>query len=95
MKGRKAPIRIETISAEAADYAGCTVAFVYNPFGSEVLEAFLQRLESTATGERLLLIYANPVHSHVVDRKPWLKLSETFDVPHLSADVKAHVYTRV
>ena len=92
MKGRKAPIDVQTISAERADYSGCTIAFLYNSFGADVMRGFLHKLRADAGESLTMLIYANPVHARVIENHAWLRRGAVFQIPHLCGPVNALVY---
>lgn len=94
MKGRKAPIDVQTISAERADYSGCTIAFMYNSFGADVMNGFLQKLRADAENSLTMLIYAHPVHASVVDDQSWLTRRTSFQIPYLCGPLDALIYDR-
>jgi SAM-dependent methyltransferase len=63
-------IEILEMDATVLDFPpGNLVIFLYNPFGPEILEGVVAKLEQAVRdGYDVILIYENPVHHEVVDR---------------------------
>ena len=79
MTGRQAQARVVTGDARDADFSGATIAYMYNPFGAEIMRAVLAKL---AAMPGLTIVYANPVHEAVFSEFPRLTKAETFLAPY-------------
>lgn len=66
--------RIAIVHRDAAEFEpppGDVVAFLYNPFGPEVLERVVERLEARArSGAHVWIVYYNPLYADVITRSP-------------------------
>jgi tetratricopeptide (TPR) repeat protein len=78
--GAKYPLRaaIEIIEGNAVNVSvagGKVVLFMYNPFGTELMEQLRENIERRLQNEieHLFLIYHNPVEGRVFDQSPSLK----------------------
>jgi SAM-dependent methyltransferase len=74
MRGRRAPISVETAKAQDFDYSTATVLFLFDPFGAATLEPLLEQIGRDARGS-VRIAYANPTHDQVFERQPWLERS--------------------
>ena len=72
MRGRRAPISVETAAAQDFDYSAATVLFLFDPFGAATLDPLLEQVGRQAQG-RVRIAYANPKHDDVFLRQPWLE----------------------
>lgn len=76
---RKGAGPIELICGDASEFVlpGCkAVLFFYNPFDGLVMEKVLARIEQgwRERGHDWLVVYRNPRHADLLDRKPFLTL---------------------
>jgi SAM-dependent methyltransferase len=78
MRGRRAPISVETTLAQEFDYSTSTVLFLFDPFGAETLGPLLEKIGRDARGS-VRIAYANPSHDEVFHRQPWLHRTEHWD----------------
>jgi hypothetical protein len=69
---RRRPSVIEGNAVTSTYPEGDLVVFLYHPFGGDILTQIVKRLENSIAreGVRLMLIYYNPVHGHLVDASP-------------------------
>jgi SAM-dependent methyltransferase len=86
MRGRRAPIFVETAFADEFDYSDATALFLFDPFGPATLGALLEKIGRELRGS-LRIAYANPTHESVFQRQSWLELSDrwskaTSDIEH-------------
>ena len=59
MRGRRAPISVETSVAQNFDYSAATVLFLFNPFGAATLGLLLEKIGRDLRGS-VRIAYANP-----------------------------------
>ena len=78
LRGRRAPIDVETTMADEFDYSESTVLFLFDPFGAATLEPLLEKIGRTAT-RTVRVAYANPTFDEVFLRQPWLERTEHWD----------------
>lgn len=83
LRGRRAEIEIRCCDAAVANYSAGTIYWMFNPFGSQTLEAVMHRLhQSVAQHPRIIqLVYVNPVHEHVLERAGWLERTADVQSP--------------
>jgi SAM-dependent methyltransferase len=60
------------------------VYFLYNPFGPEAIESFVEHLERTlaGAGRHLFVVYYNPLYADLMDASPHLERYWAEQVPH-------------
>lgn len=98
MRGRRAPIDFQCLSATDYNYDDTTVITLFNPFGSETMHQVLALLEASLARKPrdLRIIYCNPVLSPQLAAKPWLKLYECWTPPTWSRlKFPVHFYRNV
>lgn len=78
LRGRLAPVEVRCGDAAEMDYCDGTVFFLFNPFGSETLQAVLGRIWQTTISHprSIRFLYFNPVHSRILDASSWLKRAD-------------------
>jgi precorrin-6B methylase 2 len=72
MRGRRAPISVQTAKAQDFDYSAATVLFLFDPFGAATLDPLLEKIGREAQGS-VRIAYANPEHDDVFQRQSWLE----------------------
>ena len=62
-------------SADRYDIADMTVLFMFNPFGSQTMQAVVDRIGAALAlrPRRLRIVYENPVHDQVLRAAPFLR----------------------
>ena len=78
MRGRRAPISVETSLAQNFDYSAATVLSLFNPFGAATLGLLLEKIGRDLRGS-VRIAYANPGHDDVFQRQPWLERTGHWD----------------
>lgn len=78
MRGRRAPISVETTMADDFDYSSATVLFLFDPFGAATLGSLLEKV-GRDVGRSLRIAYANPTHDQVFAHQQWLERSGHWD----------------
>jgi SAM-dependent methyltransferase len=75
VRGRRTIVEPVRTSAEAYDYAGTTVAYLYNPFNARLTELVVEQLYVSYSSypRPMRLVYANPVHETVLMKHGWLQ----------------------
>ncbi len=80
---RQPAMSIDVVCADALEVElpqGPVVHFLYNPFGAEVLQSFVERLAPVrGNPPDLWVAYCNPVHAQVLERLTWLRPVEVHD----------------
>jgi trans-aconitate methyltransferase len=94
MRGRRAPISVETNKAEDFDYTAATVLFLFDPFGPATLANVLRKIRREARGS-VRIAYANPTHDVVFQEQTWLELSERWDGATLDLEHSVAFYRSV
>jgi hypothetical protein len=78
MRGRKAPISVQTSTADDFDYSSASVLFFFNPFGEATMVPLLAKIGREVTRE-VRVAYAEPTHDDVFRRQTWLEQTEYWD----------------
>jgi cyclopropane fatty-acyl-phospholipid synthase-like methyltransferase len=78
MRGRKAPIFVQTSTADAFDYSSASVLFFFNPFGEATMAPLLAKIGREVTRE-VRVAYAQPTHDDVFQQQPWVEQTEYWD----------------
>ena len=78
MRGRKAPISVQTSTADDFDYSSASVLFFFNPFGEATMVPLLAKIGREVTRE-VRVAYAEPTHDDVFRRQTWLEQTEHWD----------------
>ena len=77
--------KIECVLADATEYQGYNnynVFYLANPFGEEMFEKVLKKIElgiEKKEGEEYYLIYYKPLHAEVVEKYNWKLKKKLFD----------------
>jgi SAM-dependent methyltransferase len=81
MRGRRAPLRIECVSATDFDYDETNVIVMFHPFGPDTMRTVMSRWQhSLARRPReFRVVYGNPILSPMLAAKPWLELYECWN----------------
>jgi len=93
MRGRRAPIFVETTFADDFDYSDATVLFLFDPFGAATLGNVLEKVGREVRGE-MRIAYASPMHKVVFEQQPWLELTERWDATTLDMEHSIAFYRR-
>jgi SAM-dependent methyltransferase len=72
MRGRRAPISVETTLADEFDYSAATVLFLYAPFGRATLEPLLEKV-GRERRESLRIAHVSASVDDVYQRQGWLE----------------------
>jgi len=72
MRGRRAPIAVETALAQEFDYGPATVLFLFDPFGGTTLGQVLAKVAHDTRGREVRVAYANPTYDEVFRAQAWL-----------------------
>jgi SAM-dependent methyltransferase len=78
MRGRRAPIFVETTLADEFDYSMATVLFLYEPFGRATLEPLLEKIDRERRFS-VRIAYVNTSLDDVYQRQGWLEQTEHWD----------------
>ncbi|GAA1376056.1 SAM-dependent methyltransferase [Catellatospora chokoriensis] len=92
LRGRRAPIAVETVLAQDFDYAAATVFFLFDPFGAATLGQLLDKVHADTRGQQVRFAYANPTHDHVFQAQPWLERTATWDSGQAGTEHTIHFY---
>ncbi|HET6212878.1 MAG TPA: class I SAM-dependent methyltransferase [Micromonosporaceae bacterium] len=76
MRGRRAPVTIETCWAQRYDYSAATALYLFDPFGPDTLSAVLGKVAEDTRGNAVRIAYVNPTYAAVFDGQPWLERYE-------------------
>jgi SAM-dependent methyltransferase len=93
MRGRRAPISVETTEAGDFDYSAATVLFLFDSFGAATLEPLLEKIGRDVRGN-LRIAYANPTLDDVFQRQPWLERSAYWDAETSGTEHSVAFYQR-
>lgn len=74
---------------------GKIAIFAYHPFGAEILEQVVKKLEAALNGEtpHIFFVYDNPVHAEVLDASPAFKRFYAQDIPYDESEIGYGVFT--
>jgi cyclopropane fatty-acyl-phospholipid synthase-like methyltransferase len=78
LRGRKAPISVQTSAADEFDYSSASVLFFFNPFGEATMAPLLTKIGREVTRE-VRVAYAQPAHDDAFQRQTWLEQIEYWD----------------
>ncbi|MDB6113593.1 MAG: hypothetical protein JWQ62_538 [Lacunisphaera sp.] len=98
MRGRRAPIEFQCMSATDYNYDDATVITLFNPFGAETMREVLARLEESwlRRPRNLRIIYCNPILSPLLSAKPWLEFHDCWTPrPWSRMKFPAHFYRSI
>jgi SAM-dependent methyltransferase len=81
LRQRKSPVDIRCGDAATADLSDGTIYYMFNPFGASTMKKVLENVEKSLirNPRKVLFIYANPVHRHLLESCGWLCLHRTFN----------------
>lgn len=69
-----------------------TILYLFNPFGSDILDLFLEKAEQVLH-HKVRLIYLNPVHKAVFEKHPRWKLRENIILkPKFHLPISMYIY---
>ena len=87
---QRVPVRVEVGDASLFPFPeGDLVVFLYNPFGAEVIQKVIARLEAACSGNarRLFVVYYNPVFGALFDASPVLRRHFAGTLPYAAEEL--------
>jgi SAM-dependent methyltransferase len=78
LRGRRAPMAVETAKVDEFDYSAASVFFLFDPFGAATLGPVLEKIRTAAT-RTIRIAYANPTHDEVFEAQSWLARTAHWD----------------
>jgi cyclopropane fatty-acyl-phospholipid synthase-like methyltransferase len=78
-RGRRAPIEVHNMLADAYDYVDCSAYYMFSPFGPETIGKVLTKIRKDRDGKPIRVAYANPAYPEAFDEQPWLERYDFWD----------------